>query len=298
MTIEPPELLITTIRNNFLFFKKDAKIVFVCGRDITSPSSKRKIVLDFAKRNIPSIHLLLAEEFFKNYSNSDVDILTIEKELSEYADCILIVLESESAFCELGAFAVDDGLAKKMLLINDINFKNSSSFINNGPIKKIEASNDDFSGILYVNMESILSCAGDLKKYFLKLTSRRQKRTNFNDFLEIERNVKGRMLFLCDIVGLLSPVTYRELIILLALIYGNKNFNFLRIDLDMLCTLKMLHRKKHNNEFYYIRNESGMKFLNLNFTTEVKIRSQVSIAYRKRDPYRLYLLGGAHERTP
>lgn len=293
MTINPPDRLVTLIKKNLLFFKKDAQIVFVCGKDIKAHGSKRKIILEYARRNTPNIHLLLAEDFFNELEDKNTDILTIEKKLSEYSDCILIILESESAFCELGAFAVDDCLSKKMLIINDKKFKNSPSFINYGPIKKIETNKYDFAGILYVDMESILSCAKDLKECFQKLINPRGVRTNFNEFVELEQNVKGRMLFLCDIVSLLSPVSHKELIAFLTLIYGKKNFKFLKTDLNILISLKLLIRK----EQYYIRNKSGIHFLRLNFTDEIKLRSQMTIEYKKKDPSRLQLLEKAYEET-
>ena len=67
------------IKKNLLFFKKDAQIVFVCGKDIKAHGSKRKIILEYAKRNTPNIHLLLAEDFFNELEDKNTDILTIEK---------------------------------------------------------------------------------------------------------------------------------------------------------------------------------------------------------------------------
>ena len=79
MTINPPDHLAAIIKQNLLFFKKDAKIVFVCGRDINADGSKRKTILDYAARNIPNIHLLLAENFFKELEDKTTDAVSSSK---------------------------------------------------------------------------------------------------------------------------------------------------------------------------------------------------------------------------
>lgn len=292
MSIAPPQQLVSTIQNNQFFFKRDAQIVFVCGRALTSKDSKRKIVLEYASRHIPEVHLLLAEDFFNTFLQTDIDILSIESKMSAYADCIMIILESESAYCELGAFAIDDSLAKKMLIINDTKFEKSLSFINNGPLKKIEKQKDEFAGVIYVNMESILSCASEIQNRLKKLATKKLKRIKFSTFEDFKLNSKERLLFLCDIVNLLSPITYKELIYLFKTIYHEQNFNFLHFDLRMLQTLNLIKRVEHtNNETYFLRNEIGMKFVSINFSNEIKIRSSSFISYKKKDPNRLDLLG-------
>lgn len=65
------------------------------------------------------------------------NILDIENLISDFSDFILIVLESPSAFTELGAFS-HEKLRSKLVVINSLEFEKEESFINLGPIKAIE----------------------------------------------------------------------------------------------------------------------------------------------------------------
>ena len=67
--------------------------------------------------------------------------MSLEHQITAIADKIVIVLESESALCELGAFTHKD-LRKKLVVINDSRFRASESFINTGPIAALDVKLD------------------------------------------------------------------------------------------------------------------------------------------------------------
>ena len=76
------------------------------------------------------------------------NILDVEHDISEFADHIIIILESPSAFAELGAFA-HAKLRNKLIIINDKKYESENSFINLGPIKAIRECTGDLSVINY-----------------------------------------------------------------------------------------------------------------------------------------------------
>jgi hypothetical protein len=75
--------------------------IFLCGAAVSNPNSNRKVFEQYLRQNYPKYELFLAEDYFKNVREIS-DLLTIETFLADFADCILIFLESESAFTEKG----------------------------------------------------------------------------------------------------------------------------------------------------------------------------------------------------
>jgi len=121
--------------------KQLTRFVFLCGANNGSEiSARRKALIKFAENSLPGTQFLLAEKVFETLASqgNKENILDIEKSISNFADHVLIVLESESAFAELGAFSHEDALREKLIVINDIKHKNTTSFINTGPIQAIK----------------------------------------------------------------------------------------------------------------------------------------------------------------
>lgn len=287
--------LLKPLRITSSLFYPDAQIVFVCGKDLSKEDSRRKIFMQYAEKNLHKFNFLLAEKVFATkMHDDDVDLLTIESTMSDYADCIIIILESESAFAELGAFSFSDELAKKIIVINDILHKDSPSFINLGPIKKISQQRDGFGNPIHVNMKSFLSCAKMVEQKLSKIERKKAFRKDLNTYDNFKKFSKERMLLLYDIVGFLSPVTQKELIAICEDIYGKHDFSFLRTDisilssLDMICACHLIEDEKRIT--YLTANGNFPRFLKTEMQDRITTRSNVLLHYRKKSIKRLQLL--------
>ena len=121
--------------------KKTFRFVFLCGANKKKDeiSERRKALLDFASKNLPHNKFFLAEKVFHFLSKEGHrgNLIDIENQISKFSDHILIVLESNSSFAELGAFSHKE-LRKKLIVINDKKYESAESFVNLGPIKAIE----------------------------------------------------------------------------------------------------------------------------------------------------------------
>ncbi|MDX2469931.1 MAG: retron St85 family effector protein, partial [SAR324 cluster bacterium] len=116
--------------------KKTSNIVFICGKKPEyGQKGCRDWLLTYAKKNLPNINFFIPDAHFS--ANNKNDLLSIENELAEYSDCVVIILESAGTFAELGAFSNNEKLVKKILVVNDSKFKDEKSFINEGPIQKL-----------------------------------------------------------------------------------------------------------------------------------------------------------------
>lgn len=180
--------------------------------------------MQYATRYITECSFFRAEQVFTELSRRHPkDLLTIEDDLAGYSDCIIMVLESVGTFAELGAFALSDKVAQIVLAINDVAFRHAKSFINDGPLRKI-SEQSKFGATLYCDLAhgGILNCTSEIQDRLAQLSRRR----DHIDLSSIEKfrgtTGKTRMLFLCDLIAVFSPVSERNLRNVLAQIYGER----------------------------------------------------------------------------
>ena len=126
--------------------------VFLCGGASGSETqSYRDKIRDILKDN-KSISILYPEDLFTEMLNKKkYDLLTLEKFLANNSDLIVIVCESPGSFAELGAFVNNEMTLKKVVVLLHINFKNTKSFIRQGPVEYVKKKNSN-NVIFYDNV--------------------------------------------------------------------------------------------------------------------------------------------------
>jgi len=249
------------IKNSFaknsVYLNTDSSIVFLCGKKIseTSPSA-RQFLLEYSQKFLTEYIFFLAEDFFDAYNlPSSKDLLSIEHGLTSYSDCIIIVLESESAFAELGAFSIVDDIAKNLIIINDKKYALEESFINLGPIKKINRISK-FGKIISTDLATITLSAKELNDKLKKIKRSNRKRikiSNAEDFNGI--GGKEKLLLLLDLINIFEPISSSELVDLLKEILGEGSFE-IQFDMGLLSALKLVSKFEN----YYVRNFVELKY--------------------------------------
>jgi hypothetical protein len=110
--------------------------IFLCGADMSNQEQMRYRIAERLKnRRFSYIYdIIYPEDIFDEllYSLKTKDLLSLEALLAESVDAIVLIPESPGSFAELGAFANDELLRKKMICIVDKKFKKDRSFINQG----------------------------------------------------------------------------------------------------------------------------------------------------------------------
>ncbi len=275
------------ILSNNCYLKKDAVIVFVCGGDTNRSSSKRKLFMDYITRNNQPFHFFLAERCINADSNYNVDLLTMEKRLADYSDCILIILESIGAFAELGAFAASDSLCKIILPINDQQFCDRESFINIGPLKKI----DNLQGLgptIHAKMNSFAHCFDLILTRLEKIRTNRKIRLSFDLYSQFITNQKNRLLLVFELIKAFSPIKSKELIDFFIQVYGKRRYDCIHTDIPLLIALDFVRKV----DDYYICKDPNLCFIEFNISTYFAMRSRVIIYYNRHMRSRLTLLAG------
>ena len=106
--------------------------IFLCGGAQYEGDNRALLKKLLSKRE--DIRCLYSENLFQLL---DTNLLTFEELLFETSTNVIIIVESFGSACELGAFSYIDDSINKLIVINDADYKNEASFINDGPIKKI-----------------------------------------------------------------------------------------------------------------------------------------------------------------
>ncbi len=265
---------------------QDALIAFVCGRDIKAEGSKRAIFMKYAERNIQWCNFFLAESVFDATPNDEkADLLTIEDHLANYSDCIIIILESESAYAELGAFAIQKNLAQKIIPINDIKYQNSTSFINLGPLKKIKTVGV-LGPVIHANMNSISHCFSQVSERIQRIKRQTKKRLYTSDVESFKSANKERIFLIHDIIALLAPITRTELFDLFNDIYKGSRLDVIKFDINLLTALNWITNKSG----YLLPTRPSRSFIDIQISKKIAIKTQTIIKYRKSDRERLTLL--------
>jgi hypothetical protein len=234
---------------------EDVQFVFLCGANIAPqvPSKRRQILLEFSSKHLPHTKFFLAESMFKvlEAEGHRGNVLDIEDELSRFADYVIIVLESESSFCELGAFATHNELRKKLIIINDWAHRSSKSFINLGPIQAVREISTG-NHVLHYKMENDGKIYGDgigdvfRKLHILLHKKPKTRRTRVNQYDPNKYFTKESLRFMHDLVYFSSPVSFPELSRLVKLLFDKAKDKQLLKHLGLLCAIEQTQRTEKN----------------------------------------------------
>ena len=123
------------------------RIVLVCGGPVGEGGSDLRSMRDAFYR-IPINPYLggaepiqaeeLTREYTANIAQTYNDILRFESDFAQICALVILFCESEGSLAELGAFALDEEISKKIFVVIRSSYYTDDSFIKLGPLKRIE----------------------------------------------------------------------------------------------------------------------------------------------------------------
>jgi hypothetical protein len=281
--------LFAAVRSNELYLKTESTVVFLCGAiSKDGKRSARDILLDYAVRHLSDFTFFRAEDAIQQITHEfPSDLLSIEGALAGYADCIVIILESPSAIAELGAFSNVRQLAKIILAINDVRYKNEQSFISLGPLRHI-ARVSLFGAPLHTSFTTILECAALLEDRLNTIRRKRAVRLSLADRDSFNNATpKHRLLFVADVISLLSPTTVADVKVFFQALYGKRPGKRLSLDIGMLEALKLSTRR---GSFILRSPARERQFVRYPGDSFASFRSRMLKHYLNTDPRRLRVM--------
>lgn len=226
------DVLLSALEKGRFSIRRDISLIFLCGANKFDlvPSERRSFIKRAVESCLPHARIVYAEKVMEELvkHGSTKNLLDIEHQISSIADWVLIVLESYSSFCELGAFA-DKNSRKKLIVVNDENFRKEPSFINHGPIQAIseDASPDQ---IIWYPMKPDgvhnVDAIGMTLPAILKLVSKRKTRDRLEKEEFLPKNInQNALFFLHDLIYICGPLSHAETIEIYKKIFGSHSFD-------------------------------------------------------------------------
>lgn len=181
--------------------------IFLCGADPDTSTSVRA-QLDKAIRTRPFWYrydVFYPEDLFEELlvGPGHQDLITLENILADSVDAVVLIIESWGAVAELGSFASNEKLRKKLVVISDRKHRRSKSFINYGPLRLMSDTNE--GEVVFGDFNSPLDLLPDIRRKVAKVRRATDKTLGV-------KNVVQAHHFVMSCVYLLEPVTGDDLL--------------------------------------------------------------------------------------
>lgn len=199
----------------------DRHLLFLCGG--SDGSSLRKQFLTYATVALPSFRVFLAESAAKDITDfgppTFINLSQFEQFIADFSDCIVIFLESPGAFAELGLFSHVPSIREKLLVINNIAYQTTNSFINYGPLAEVNAASI-LRPTIYLDPSTTPVNFMPIQERLLTIFSTRyRRRFTFAPYDDLQPI--ARLGIVLVIVQLFSPISFDDIFSLVKLLFGN-----------------------------------------------------------------------------
>lgn len=232
--------------------------IFLCGADISQKDKIRYKIAEELQQNWPSsfyYDIIFPEDIFDEllFSSKKSNLLSLEGLLADSVDAIVIIPESPGSFAELGAFANDEKLRKKLICLVDVKYKKDKSFINQGPLKLVKKEN--LHGVIYIDPNNIKEEINKLTSSLRKMKSVSIKENNIISLLQIDN-------FLLPSIYLLEPISKDTLIQLVKVATEDEenSFQITTTSLTSLTKKRLIELTTNGYKLTTLGVESFLKF--------------------------------------
>jgi len=262
------------------YYSKENYIIFVCGASVNSDNklNARKNFLKYSEKHLKEYDFFIAEDFLFT-EETITDLLSLEDKMARYSDCIIIFLESFSASAELGAFCIKDSIVQQLLIINDVEHEGNGSFIEKGPLAKVNQVSK-FAPVIYCKLNMALEAIPQIKKTIERNHKKRNEGLEIFDLNSFNTlSPKRKLLFLLDLITLFCPLTKKELVFLLKELFGEGSY---KIDEELSMLLIMKYIVIANDYIIKIKNKERTYFIYGNRQFLRELRAQIINFYHRK----------------
>lgn len=210
--------LVTRLRGQLGPSRHLPPIAFICGK---KHSDRRDLLADYLQKHVGGVRFFYAEDVWDHIAHLEqLNALEMEEQLARLADLVLVIVESEGTFTELGAFAAVEELRKKLLPVIDRKYESEPSFINTGPVRWV---NEDsrFRPAIFGDFEAFLRNVGSIEERISRIP-KTGRPSALRAALPIKDKPKELLFLLCEILAITGPAPRAECADILTCVIGSK----------------------------------------------------------------------------
>jgi hypothetical protein len=246
-----------------------APIVLLCGGKVNfktiahdpapAQASLRHAITDFHT----AFEIFRPEEITDWQDNAVFkDLMRFELELASVCSLVVIILESEGALVELGAFSQLPELSEKIVAICPSQFMNSASFINFGVLRFIAQKNPtnvksypwEPTKPADIPQEVIEDVAADIQQELDKLPQ--------SQVLKADRN-SHVMVLICELLRLFTALKEHEILEYLELLGVKTTKEALRGKLFLLQRFRLIKTQDYSDALFFMHGKESSHRLRL-----------------------------------
>lgn len=235
---------------------RDSNIVFVCGGSNEEPSMRKRF-LEYARAELPHLRMFLAEDAEKDFvTNAEEKLHNVgefEEIIGEISDCLIIFPESPGSFAELGFFAKNEELRKKILVVNDENLQSKDSFLRRGPINLIDA-HSRFAKEIQVRYDDNANFGLVKERLETQVVGKNRKKFAVTKYADL--TFRKTFFAIFEIIRIFEVMSLEAVEYAFRSVFGNVNPTDVRELLSILVAARLVRRDGDDQEFFCINREA------------------------------------------
>jgi hypothetical protein len=237
----------------------DTPIVLLCGGSVKTkkhadaPTPPVGSLRDAITRSQTTFEVFRPEEITSWHSDGVFkDLVSFEKELASICSLVVIILESEGALVELGAFSQLTELSEKMLAICPSEHRTTNSFINLGILRFISAKKEtsvksypwEIKKPASITEEVISDAVADITEELSNLSKTEVLKTSQNSHL---------IVMICELLKMFVALKEGELLEYLRKIGFSLTSTELKGKLFLLKAFRLIKTQEYSDSLFYMR---------------------------------------------
>lgn len=180
--------------------------IFLCGAGGHATDSVREQLNKELTTSWYSFHydMFYPEDLFDEllFGPKHHDLISLENILADSVDAIVLIIESYGSVAELGAFASNNKLRKKLICIVEEKYRKKKSFINYGPLRLLKDKHEGH--IVYTDYENIKESLQYIRRKISEVKRVTNKKADVTNVVQAHH-------FILPSIYLLEPVTRSQL---------------------------------------------------------------------------------------
>lgn len=236
----------------------NAPVVLLCGGQVNfgaAPGLGSVSLRDAIAASSTSFELFRPEEI-KGWHADGIfrDLMSFERELASICSLVVIVLESEGALVELGAFSQLSELSEKIIAIRSSAYATHESFINLGILRFITAKNATAVKSYPWEIKNPATISSEITQDVISDIQEELEKQPKSQSLKLNQNSHAIVL-ICEFVRLFIALKEHEILEYLQIAGVTTTREEVSGQLFLLTEFRLIKKQEYSDAIFYMRSD-------------------------------------------